>query len=513
MHSLNRRAFLGTTAGLSAALLAGCGPGPATGTAATGRPRRGGRLRVAFAGGGAQETLDPHLSNLFVEASRSKALFDKLADYGPDLSVQPRLAERWEPDAALTTWRVTLRQAAFHDGRPVRAADVLYSYARIGDPARAFRARTTLAVIDLARSRAVDDRTVEFALRQPFAEFPNVLAAFGVFIVPEGTEDFTRPVGSGPFVFGSFEPGRSLLLRRNPDYWEGAPHVDELQYLIANEESARVNALLGGQVDYAHDITATTARTYRGNDRLTVTRLTNSGMQAFAMKLDRPPFDDRDLREAMFLLADREQLVDTVLGGAGQTGNDLFGRGYQYYAEEIPQRARDLDRAQWLVRKAGAKGLRIRLDTSAAAGGFVESASVFADQMRQAGLDVRVAVGDKDTYWKDVLDGGSLCCFRSGAMPIESHFSQRLLSTSTTNITKWRRPEFDALYTRAVSLADEKARRDVYAEMQRMQHAEGGYLVWGFADWLVATAPGVGGVVDAPANTLDWARFDKVWLA
>ncbi|MBB2914796.1 peptide/nickel transport system substrate-binding protein [Streptosporangium becharense] len=513
MHSLNRRAFLGATAGLSAALLTGCGSGPATGTAATGGPRKGGRLRVAFAGGGAQETLDPHLSNLFVEASRSKAMFDKLADYGPDLSVRPRLAERWEADAGLTTWRVTLRQAGFHNGKPVRAADVLSSYARIADPARAFRAKTTLAVIDLKRSRAVDDRTVEFALKQPFAEFPNVLAAFGVFIVPEGTEDFTRPVGSGPFSFVSFEPGRSLLLKRNADYWEGAPHVDELQYLISNEESARVNALLGGQVDYAHDITATTARTYQGNDRLAVTRLTNSGMQAFAMKLDRAPFNDPGLREAMFLLADRGQLVDTVLAGAGQVGNDLFGRGYQYYAEEIPQRTRDLEKAKWLVEKAGAKGMKIQLDTSAAASGFVESASVFADQMRQAGLDVNVAMGNKDTYWKDILDKGSLCCFRSGAMPIETHFAQRLLSTSTVNVTKWKRPEFDALYTKAVSLADEKARRDVYAEMQRMQHAEGGYLVWGFADWLVATSPRVGGIADAPANTLDWARFDKVWLA
>ncbi|MFF5249550.1 ABC transporter substrate-binding protein [Streptosporangium sp. NPDC000095] len=513
MQSLNRRGFLGTATGLSAALIAGCGTAPAAEIVAGGKPRAGGRLRVAFAGGGAQETLDPHMSNLFVEASRSKALFDKLADYGPDLSVVPRLAERWEPSADLTRWRITLRRATFHDGRPVRAADVLHSYARIADPARAFRARATLAVIDLAASRAVDDRTVEFALRQSFAEFPNVLAAFGVFVVPEGAEDFTRPVGSGPFVFGSFEPGRSLLLKRNPDYWEGPPHVDELQYLIANEESARVNALLGGQADYAHDITATTARTYRGNDRLTVTRLTNSGMQAFAMKLDRPPFDDRNLREAMFLLADRRELVDTVLAGAGQVGNDLFGKGYQYYAEEIPQRARDLEKARWLVEKAGAKGVKVRLDTSAAASGFVESSSVFADQMRQAGLDVEVAVGDRDTYWKDVLDRGTLCCFRSGAMPIESHFAQRLLSTSTTNITKWKRPEFDALYAKAVSLADEKARRDVYAEMQRVQHAEGGYLVWGFADWLVATVPGVGGVADAPANTLDWARFDKVWLA
>ncbi|WP_228122731.1 ABC transporter substrate-binding protein [Saccharothrix syringae] len=506
--TVNRRGFLGLTAGLTAAALAGCAGAPASTTA----PRTGGRLRAAFAGGGAKEVLDPHLANLFVEAARSKAVFDKLADLGGDVSPQPRLAQRWEPSADLTRWRITLREAAFHDGRPVRAQDVLASYARILDPNRAFRARSSLALVDLPNSRAVDDRTVEFALKRPFVEFPNALAAFGAYVVPEGTEDFTRPVGSGPFSFVSFEPGRSVLLKRNPDHWEGAPLLDELEFVIANEESARANALLGGQVEYAHDLTPTTARSHAGSDRMTVHRSPNSAVQAFAMKVDRPPFDNRDLREAVFLLADRPQLVESVLAGSGQVGNDLFGKGYQYYADDLPQRERDLDRARFLIRKAGAEGLTVRLDTSTAAAGMVEAATVFADQAKGSGLTVEVAVGNKDSYWADTLKSGSLSSFRSGAMPIETHLAQRLLSGSGTNVTRWARPEFDALYEKAVSTADQGARAGVYREMQRVLHAEGGYLMWGFADWLVGTAPNVGGISTAPANTLDWARFDKVWL-
>ncbi|UVS80459.1 ABC transporter substrate-binding protein [Actinokineospora sp. UTMC 2448] len=509
MNAITRRGFLGLSAGLSAAAVAGCGSGP-TGAATT--PKAGGRLRAAFAGGGAKEVLDPHLANLFVEAARSKALFDKLADLGPDVAAQPRLAERWEPNADLTRWRITLRQAVFHDGRPVRAADVLSSYARILDPARGFRARSSLSVIDLANSRAVDDRTVEFALTRPFVEFPNVLAAFGAYIVPEGAEDFSRPVGSGPFAFVSFEPGKSVLLKRNPDYWEGAAHLDELQFVIANEESARVNALLGGQVDYAHDLTPTTARAHASGDRMTVVRSPNSAVQAFAMKLDRAPFDNRDLREAMFLLADRPQLVESTLAGAGQVGNDLYGKGYQYYADDIPQRVRDLDKAKHLIRKAGAEGMTIRLNTSTAAAGMVEAATIFADQAKGSGLTIEVVTGNKDTYWADILKDGVMSSFRSGAMPIETHIAQRLLSTSGTNVTKWARPGFDALYEKAVSTADATARAAVYGDMQRMLHAEGGYLMWGFADWIVGTATTVGGVSTAPANTLDWARFDKVWL-
>ncbi|MEV0316113.1 peptide/nickel transport system substrate-binding protein [Nonomuraea fuscirosea] len=498
-----RRGFLGLSAG--AALLAGCG------TATPSSGGSGGRLRAAFAGGGATEVLDPHLANLFNEAARAKALYDKLADLGPDVSPQPRLAEKWEPDADFTVWRITLRQARFHDGRPVRAQDVLASYARIADPGRTFRARSSLALIDLPNSRAVDDRTVEFRLRRPFAELPNVLAAFGTSIVPEGTTDFSKPVGSGPFSFVSWQPGRSVLLKRNPDYWEGAPYIEELEFLIANEESARVNALLGGQVEYAHDLTPATARQHEG--RVTIVRAPNSAMQAFAMKVDRAPFDDRDLREAMFLLTDRQRLVDTVMPGAGQIGNDLFGKGYLHYASEIPQRTHDVDRAKALIRKAGAEGLPIELTTSTAAAGFVEAATVFAEQLRAAGLKAEIRTGSKDTYWADILTRGSIASFRSGAMPIETHIAQRLLSTSTTNTTKWARPEFDALYETAVSARAAADRESAYLQLQRMLHAEGGLLVWGFADWIVATSPKLSGVRAAPANTLDWARFDKVRLA
>ncbi|WP_436495163.1 ABC transporter substrate-binding protein [Actinokineospora sp. HUAS TT18] len=505
----SRRGFLGL-AGLSVVTLAACSTSPAGPAAPT--PKSGGRLRAAFAGGGVKEVLDPHLANLFNEAARAKAMFDKLADLGADVSAQPRLAEKWEPNADLTRWRITLRQAAFHDGKPVRAQDVLSSYARILDPAKAFRAKASLSLIDLANSKAVDDRTVEFALKRPYVEFPNALATFGAYIVPEGTQDFTKPVGSGPFSFVSFEPGKSVLLKKNPNYWEGAPYLDELEFIIANEESARTNALLGGQVEYAHDLTPTTARSHGTGGKVTIHRSPNSVVQGFAMKLDRAPFDNRDLREAMFLLADRPQLVESTLAGSGQVANDLFGKGYQFYAGDIPQRQRDLDKAKALIKKAGAEGLTVKLDTSTAAAGMVEAATIFADQAKGSGLTIEVVTGNKDTFWADTLKNGTMSSFRSGAMPIESHIAQRLLTGSTTNTTKWARPEFDALYQKAVSTSDAQARGAVYGEMQRSLHAEGGYLMWGFADWIVGTSPKVGGVATAPANTLDWARFDKVWL-
>ncbi|MGW0310948.1 ABC transporter substrate-binding protein [Streptomyces flavidovirens] len=517
---LRRRGFLavaGGAAGLGALALTGCAGSSTAGAPgkADGKPQRGGRLRAAFAGGGASETLDPHLSNLFADVARAKALFDKLADYGPDLSARPRLASKWEPNAGLDRWKVTLREATFHNGKPVTAQDVLYSYRRITDPKKAFRAKASLEPIDLGASRAVDERTVEFVLKRPTAEFPNVLAAFGAYIVPGGAQDFDKkPVGSGPFRFVSFAPGKSAVCKRNEDYWDGAPYLDELEFIVANEESARINALLGGQVEYAHELNPTTARAHEDQGQVQIVRLRNSAMQSFAMKTDRKPFDDKRVREAFFLIADRKELVDGALSGAGEIGNDLFGKGYEYYADSLPQREQDIDRAKALLKQAGAADLKVTLDTSPVAAGFPEAAAVFRDQAAEAGVTVRIKTGSKDSYWKDILDSGTLCSYRSGAMPIEAHISQRLLTGSTTNATKWQRKDFDDLYQQAQSTKDKKQRTAVYERMQRRLYAEGGFLVWGFADWILGTARNVRGVeAKAPANSLDWARFDKVWLA
>ncbi|WCE00224.1 ABC transporter substrate-binding protein [Streptomyces sp. HUAS 31] len=512
---LHRRGFLAATTGAATALaLTGCGGSGETATS-DGAPRRGGRLRAAFAGGGASETLDPHLASLFADAARAKALFDKLADYGADLSARPRLAERWEPNKTLDRWQVTLRKAVFHDGRPVTAADVLYSYRRIADPKQAFRAKASLEPIDLDASRATGERGIEFVLKRPTAEFPNVLAAFGAYVVPENATEFDdRPIGSGPFRFVSFAPGRSAVFRRFDDHWDGAPLLDEIEFVVAGEESARVNALLGGQVEYAHELNPTTARAHERGGQIEIVRLRNSAMQAFCMKTDRAPFDDRRVREAFFLIADRQELVDGALSGAGEVGNDLFGKGYEYYAADLPQRTQDLDRARALLKQAGAENLKVTLDTSAVAAGFTEAAGIFRDQAAKAGVTIDVRMGSKDSYWSDILDGGTLCCYRSGAMPVEAHISQRLLTDSTTNATKWRHKDFDALYRQAQSTRDRTERAAVYGRMQRRLYTEGGFLVWGFADWIIGTARSLRGVeTKAPANTLDWARFDRVWLA
>ncbi|GIG59560.1 ABC transporter substrate-binding protein [Longispora fulva] len=506
-----RGLLLGGAALTGGVLLGGCSTPAGTPKGAP-SPKKGGRVRAAFQTAGAKETLDPHAASLFVDGARSKALFDKLADLGPDMSPVPRLAEKFEPNADATKWRVTLRKATFHDGRPVTADDVLASYARILAAPATRRAAVQLDAIDLKASSAVSAQVIEFVLKRPQSEFPLATTAFGSWIVPKDLTDFTRPVGSGPFRFASFAAGGTLVVDRFDGYWDSPAHLDRVEFVPANEETARINALVGGQVEYAHDLSAASARTYATDKRIAVHRAPGSAMHAFAMKLDRAPFDKPEVRAAFRLMVDREELVRTVLGGMGSIGNDLFGKGYQYYAD-LPQRTRDLDKAKALLKQAGADGLKVPLQTAPAGAGLVEAATLFAEQAKAAGVTLDVAVGNKDTFFKDTLSGGAISSYRSGSMPIDTHLASRLLTTSPQNVTKWGSPEFDALYRTMQSTVDPAARTAAYKDMQVQLHERCGLLVWGFADWIVGTSAGLNGVADAPPNTLDWARFDKVWLA
>ena len=508
-EALNRRGFLGLAGGSAIAAVTGCGSGDNPAAA----PKAGGRLRAVFAGGGAKEVLDPHLQSLFVDIARHKAMYEKLVELGPDLKPVPRLAAKWEPDAQAATWRFTLRDAIFHDGKPLTSQDVLYSLARITDPNVPERvAQSSLAALDLRRCKAIDQHTVELTLAAPNAEFPALLAGIGTQIVRDGFKDPAKPNGTGAFKFTSFEAGRSMIATRFDDYWDGTARLEELQILSADAE-ARANALQGGQAEYANEMTATFARTAEAGKTVKIVAAKGSTTQAFVMKVDQPPFDNPDVRLAFKLLADRQRLVDVVLAGRGVVGNDLFGKGFQYYAADLPQRERDVEQAKALLKKAGLIGKELEIFTSDASAGFVEAATLFAEQVAEAGVKLKVTTGSAQTYAKDLLTKGVIGSHRSGAMPIPQYITDRLLSKSPFNATHWRRPAFDAAFAAAQVQTDEAARAAKYGVLQKTLRDEGGILAWGHPDFLVAISSKVQGVQAVPPNTLDSGRFDKVWLA
>ncbi|WP_344854245.1 ABC transporter substrate-binding protein [Amycolatopsis ultiminotia] len=504
MSSFTRRRFLtGALGTVAFTSLAACGPSGSSGGST--------RLRAAFAAGGSKETLDPALVSQFVDQARAKALFDTLATYAADTSLRPGLAESWDSDAAGLRWRVRLRSAQFHDGTPVTSEDVLYTLSRIADPSLASDSRQYFATVDFPASKAVSATELELVLARPDFEFPSAFAAPGTEILPAGTKDFTAPVGSGPFRFGSFRPGGPAVFTKFEGHWAGAPTIDELEFVPVDDEAARVNALLSGQVHYAHDLAAASAARLAGQDGVTVLQAERTTMQAVLLRLTRPPFSDPRLVQAVLLGVDREALNRIALAGRGEVGNDLFGKGLRGYAADIPQRTRDVDTARRLVREAGAEGLAIPLETSGVDPAFDSAATLISQQLKEAGLTVTPDPLAASTYFSEIKKKGVAAHSRTATLPVPTFLGERFRTGASSNLTGYSNPEFDALLDRAAGTADEATRLTLFAEAQQLTHDDGGMLVWGFSDWNVGVS-GVDGVVAAPPNTFDWARFDHARL-
>ncbi|MGW5388000.1 ABC transporter substrate-binding protein [Nocardia sp. NPDC003963] len=497
----SRRSFLIGSALAAGALAAGCGRGSATDT---------GTFTAAFQGSGAGEGIDPGINTLFIDEARMKAVYDGLFEVDGSMTPIPRLAESAEPDPTGTRWRIALRDAAWHDGKKFTARDVLYTFARVLGPAqqRPFIAATSLDQVDLAASRAVDDRTVEIVLKRPTFEFLIALSVYGTKIVQDGAADFTRPVGTGPFVFDSFEAGRQFTAHRNEHYWDGAPGIAQLR-IVSAEADARVNAVRSGEIDYADNLTPSAARTLAGGSGVTLVSTPGSGIYFFAMKTDRPPFDHPDVRRAVMRMVDRAELVKVALEGQAEVSDDVFGKGFQYYAD-LPQHEYDPDEVGRLLRRAGVRDLTFDLFTAPVAYGFVEAARLFADQAAACGVKVNVVLGAKDSYYTDALRTGHLTMGQSGPLPIPNHFASRLLTDSPQNRTKWSDPRFDALYTTAQGTADPDRRAALYRDMHEILHDRGGFVFFGTTHWNSAARDTFQQLPAAVPNSHDWARFDAV---
>lgn len=504
-----RRGVLAAAGALAVAgsgLLAGCDGDTKDGS-------RGDRFRAAFTSGGSQETLDPHVAPNFVDQARAKALYDTLGTYADDMSVRERLAESWESDASGTRWHIRLREARFHDGKPVTAEDVLYSYRRAGDPRTGSPSQVLLSAIDFDASRVDGARSAVLVLKAPNFDFPTVFAGPGTEIVPDGTTDFRKPVGSGPFSYVSFTPGGTARFRRWADHWDGAPHIAELEIVPANEESARLNALLSAQVHYGADMAGASVERLRKDSSVRLLTTKRATAQQLLLRTGREPFDDARLIRAVQLGLDREALVRIALAGHGEAGNDLFGLGLRGYPDDLEPRERDVEEARRLVKAAGADGLRLTVETSSVDAAWEPAADLMARQLAEIGMELSANTRASSTYFSEIRTKGVAAFNTSSTLPVSDFLQQRVRGGAARNQTQYASDKFDALLDRSRTSRDEQDRVALLARAQKVARAESGLLVWAFSDANDAVSRSVAGLRAAPPNSHDWARFDRVRIS
>lgn len=492
-HRLRQVSRTALALAAATALVAGCGSASDQTTPATAPDT----LRYVTVGAAASATDDPHGGILNQsDLVRFALVYDVLAKPGADGKTELRLAESVTPDPALTRWTVKLRPGVkFTDGKPVTAADVLFSLRRIhGKSAENFG---RMKMFDLAASKVVGDSTVELVTTKPYAEVPRALESV-TFVVPDGTKDFTKSVpGSGPYRLVEGTP-EAAVLERNDDWWGPAPALRRVEVRAVIDPQARAQAVLTGQADVAIGVNPATAKQVEGNADYAVVHREAITLYPFVMRLNQPPFDDVRVREAIKLAADRDALVDKVFLGYGKTGDDLITPA-DPISPDVPARTRDLARARDLLAQAGhAGGLNLTLHTTTSYPGMDTAALLFSEQLREIGVTAEVKTAPPDTYWTEVWGQQPFYVGFFGGIPFLDVARVSLLSDAPTNETGWKRPEWDAGFDAALATADPTERARKLGQLQTTLRDEGGYVVWGAGDGLDLVRAGVEGLPNGP---------------
>jgi len=476
---------------MGGSLLAACGSKSAgtnasstadSGSPATGRIKKGGIISLGVAGGGAADTIDPAKANVDADLARTYNLYDPLLQRDADYTRALNLAEEIEPGPGATTFTIRLRDGVeFHNGKTLTADDLLYTWERILDPKFANAAKAQLALVDMKRTRKLDERTVRVQLKAANIGFPDNLVGSYTRVVPRGY-DPKSPVGTGPFKFKSFKAGDRSVFVRNENYHGGEVHVDELHVIDIPDPSARVNALLGGQLNAIASLPAAQVPAVKANPKLRVLTGETGSWQPITMRTDQAPFNDVRVTEAFKLIVDRKQIIEQALNGYGTVANDAYARYDVPTDGKIPQREQDLEKAKSLLKAAGRSGLTVEFVTAPVYVGLVETAQVFAQQAKGAGVTIKVRRVDPGTFfgpnwlkWRFSQD-----YWASNAFIAQSDVA--VGPKASFNETHFDDPKFYSLLGEIKKQLDDTKRAEMILEAKKYIHDNSGYIIWGFSN-------------------------------
>lgn len=477
-------------------------------------PRKGGRITVASTTSGVNDTLDPARQSNQTDYARGFMFYNGLTVLDGSLTPQPALAEQFSTQDA-KTWVFKLRKGVtFHDGKPLAPADVVFSLMRHKDPATASRAKVLADQIESVTATGPLEVTVR--LTSANADLPAILGTFHFHIVKDGTTDFNAGIGTGPYKVKEFKPGVRSVAVRNENYWKSnRPYLDEIEFVGITDESARVNALLAGQLDLIGTVSPRSVERILASGKHGVFETKSVSYTNLIMRRDSGPGANPDFVLAMKHLFNREQLLKSIQLGRGVVANDQpIAASNRFFFRGLPQRAYDPEKAKWHLNKANLGSAAIPVVASPAATNSVEMALVMQHAARQVGLNLDVKRMPADGYWsthwmKHPVGFGNINARPTADLALTLFFK----SDAPWNEAGWKNEKFDQLLVAARGETDQGKRAQMYADMQVMIHNEGGIGIPMFISSIDAHNGKLKGLAPIPLGGMMGASFaEHVWL-
>jgi peptide/nickel transport system substrate-binding protein len=435
--------------------------------------------------------------------------------------IAPDLAEAWETPDDGQTWVFQLnRDARWHDGVPVTARDVAYTYTTVLE--RGYSGVTFLQDID--RVLALDDYTVEVQLTAPNAAFLSQLGQFVLtHIVARHLYDGTgwetnphnlRPVGSGAFRFDRWVPGERIELVANESYWRAGPYLQRLTYRVVEDLDEALAAVERGDIHFhVMDVPCQQVNDFRGRGGADVVVLPGHSMGVLSFNWMRPHFQDRRVREAIARAIQREPIAAAVCPLAEPTAHHYLDSVDWAFNADATAPDFDLDRAGRLLDEAGyppdSDGVRLRVGIANRSiyRHYGIAARMIAEQLARVGIEATTEEVDPVGWKARFIDAGEFDLLMDGGDigPDPQIMAGYLASDGPRNVMRYRSDAVDRAFREGRATVDRAARARHYRALQTtladdiarvpiMQHGEHlpfrpEWTGWSWSDGVRGTVP------------------------
>ncbi|WP_298331395.1 ABC transporter substrate-binding protein [Haloactinopolyspora sp.] len=461
-----RRPLSAVAATLTAmAVVAGCSFGESSDTAGAESDGDGGAGggTLTVAGPIAIENLDPHGAASMDAGTQlaARAIFSQLVISTGSGEFEGELAESWQSNDDASVWTFSLRSGVeFSDGTPVTAEDVVASFERVlageGPLAGNFEGYT----VD-----APDESTVVFTAPSPDAAFLGKISSF--FVTPQVENDgefFSAPVGSGPFVVESFEPGQVLQLSANPGYWDGEPELETLEFQSIPEVAARMTALKTGEVDITWSMPDDQIAELRADENLTVESVPSPGVFTMWMNASRPALADPAVRRALWQAVDFEAIIESLFPETGTPADAPVSPSVLGYAPQEPVQY-DPDAAKAALDQAGFDYENTVIEWQYSQPQFRNFMNAVASDLAEIGVKVEPTNKEQAVFLEDLLAlNWDMNMQQIGSQGYDAATNLGRLYTCEANRIGYCNEELDKLLAAAGSTSDVAEREDLYAQ-------------------------------------------------
>jgi len=499
---LVRASVFGFSATVAGQLLAACGSSGSSSSSPS-AAASGSALPAVVTGGTMKAVIPPPLKTLdpiTIYDQGGIVLVYQIAEYLIDLTNQnalkPKLALSWKANQKGDVWTFNLRQGVkFNDGSPFEAADVVASIERVINPKSGSGALAALAgILSPGGTKAVDTNTVQFNLDKPFADFPYLVSSssYNTAMLPRNyAGDFQKKaIGTGPWMLKSLVTNQSAKLVKNPNYWgkdsqgRQLPYLDELDFALVTDTSAANLQLQSGTVDVQPQTVFQGGQSLLSDSSLRVDVYPSTGIREVAFNVNKTPWQDKQVRQAVAYCLDRKAINQALYGGRSNLGYDTFWEPTVFPGSPTPTvRAQDYDKAKSLLAAAGhTSGVDVTLTVA----NYLENpayAQLIQAQCKPAGINVKIdeisynaiyAGSNSTTPWLNA----PMVIVEWGSRPTPGVYAQAmLLPSSAWSSSHWNNADFLSTFNQYESTTDEATRTTLATKLSSIQQDETPILV------------------------------------